>query len=337
MSSTLISLSNKLINFFFIFLTIISILNGIKLNNSEKKQFEYFKNIKETLPELRVKKDIIWILLDEYAAPSSLRSQFYFKDWLVDSLEKRKFFIFDSLPSRYDVTIWSINSIFNLDYTIVPKNFMFAAKYLTQIKWVKSLQKQGYLFNNFDFLSIADSKGISKVSYYFFPTDYSQQILYNSIFFSAWYYIIEPKEKIIDNYNQKIIKEATEILKERRNSIQFTWIHLLIPHPPYYKDAKGKINKDPVVNPNRRSQEEAKKQYINFLSYGNKIILNLLNQIPEWEKKTIIISGDHGARMYLSHEDPRRFATFAAIYYPKMDTSELKQIKYLQQIPFYLH
>ncbi len=336
-STRLISLSNKLTNFFIFSLILFTIFNGISINNSENKYYENLQNKKVNFSPLKNKQDIIWILLDEYAAPASLRTQFHFKDELIDSLHKRNFFVFDSLPSRYDVTIWSINSIFNCDDSIAATNFMFAAKYLNESKWVSQLQNQGYTYNNFDFLAIAGSRGISHVSNYFFPSKYLQQILNNTFFIGAWYYLAEPKEKMIDVYNQQIIQESLAKLKEKRNEPQFTWIHLLIPHPPYYKDANGNINKNPVINPTRASREEANNQYIDFLQYGNKVTLNILNQIPDWQHKTIIISGDHGARMFLPSGDPHRFATFAAIYYPGMDTAELKQIKFLQQIPFHLH
>ena len=336
-SKKLIFLSNKLLNFFFISITFFVLLNGVKTYNNELRHFEIMQNEKTNLPITKYKHDIIWILLDEYAAPSTLRTQFHFKDWLVDSLEKRKFFVFDSLPSRYDGTILSLNSLFNLDDTITPSSNMYAAKYLNKSRWIQYLKVDGYTFNSFDFLTISGSIGISNVSLYFFQNKYSLQILNNSFFFSAWYYLIEPKEKIIDGYNKIVAEKSLALLKSKKNAPQFTWIHLLIPHSPFYKDENGNINNNPVINPNRSTHAEANKQYINYLSYGNKIALNLLTQIPDWENKTIIISGDHGARMFLQNGDTRRFVTFAAIYFPKMDSTELKQIKYLQQIPLHIH
>ena len=72
------------------------------------------------------------------------------------------------------------------------------------------------------------------------------------------------------------------------------------------------------------------------MQYGNAVVLDLIKHIPNWQNKTIIISGDHGARLFLKDNDPHRYATFCAIYATDADSSKLKGIRYLQQIPFFI-
>ena len=328
-------LFNKLTNIFVLLLTFFVLVSGlyiyIKERNHQKREPSSFQ-----ITTIKPKRDIIWILLDEYSSQSYLSNQFHFHNYLIDSLTKRKFFIFDSIPSRYDFTINSLNSLFNFDDSIEPTNYMYSAKYLSQSRWIKTLQKDGYQFNNLDFLKFEGINKKIELSF-FFPYEYFNQIIYNTFFYSFWYFFVTPKEILIDKYNLTIIKHLQNSIALTNNGPTFTWAHLLIPHVPYYRDQNGNINTHPIINTARSSQKEITKQYLNYLQYGNKIVLSLLNQIPNWQNKIIIVSGDHGARMFLANGAPQRFATFAAIYYPGMDTAELKKIKYLQQIPFYLH
>ena len=276
------------------------------------------------------KKDIIWILLDEKGAPSAMESQFQFHDWLLDSLRGKGFYVFDSLPSRYNGTIFSINSLFNLDDTIKPTDFMHAANTLKNNKWVTELKKQDYHFRSFDFLQIDSNKG--KGALCLFPDNYINQILFGTAFPGIWAKI----SKNVDTYNSKIISELSKEVQQKHNYPQFIWSHLLIPHSPIFRNEKGTLLEHPIYNESLIDSTEIKEKYKKYNFYGNTVVLNILNKIPDWKNKIIVISGDHGARILVSKNDPRQFTTFAAIYTPNKDTAELKKIKYLQQIPIHL-
>ena len=199
---------------------------------------------------------------------------------------------------------------------------------------MNNLQKTGYEFVNLDFLNI----GAHPKFFYLgiFPDNYTDQILTESVFTILSGRISERK-MLFDNYNQKVINAFKLNVVKKRTKPVFIWTHLLIPHKPFYRDANGNINKSPVVDLKSSSHSIVSSQYIGYLNYGNKVLLEMLNEIPDWKNKTIIISGDHGARMIIPNNDPRRKQTFGAIYYPGMDKKELSKIKYMQQIPFHLH
>lgn len=325
---------NQLVNVFVLVLIGLILINGITTRHDEEKHAAVITDKK--LPSLKIKgnKDIIWLLLDEYASPSSLKSQFNFKDPLVDSLKNRNFYVFDKLRSRSDVTLYSLNSLFNLDDSIPAKSYMYAGNYLKNSIWVKHMEKQGYQFISLDFLTIGGHQKSADLQ--IFPDSYLEQISSNSIltYFDA---INARGKKPFDDYNLQTIKTLANTIKVKYPGPTFIWAHLLLPHPPFYRDAAGNLNKKPVENIQMASSAEITKQYTSYLSYGNKIILKTLNEIPDWRNKIIIISGDHGARMLISADDPRRKQPFGAIYYPGMDTKELATIKYVQQIPFHLH
>jgi len=329
----LIPLINKTVNLFFVFMIIVNLIIGFD-NFIKETNHSTLKAKKDGQPiKIEHKKDIIWILMDEYGAPSYLKNEFRFYNPLLDSLKKRRFFTFDSLASRSDYTIYSLSSLFNLDDSILPSNDMYASLYLRKSTMVEQLKNLGYSFTNLDFIDIYNQHKIAKLP--FFSDTYFSQIINHTIFSKIILSLIRP----LDNYNNQVIAELNNTVKNNYQKPNFTWAHLLIPHSPYLRNSDGELNKNPIFNtsPIYTQKNEIINQYLNYLLYGNTIILKILNQIPDWQNKIIIISGDHGARMFLKDGDPRRFATFAAIYYPGMDTMELKQIKYLQQIPFHLH
>ena len=167
----------------------------------------------------------------------------------------------------------------------------------------------------------------------FYPDNYINQILVNTAFPIIWFKLFGN----IDMYNIKILQSLKDIVLKINSTPVFIWAHLLIPHSPFYRDENGKVNEKIISNPSISPPEEVSQEYKKYVFYGNNIVLDILKKIPEWKNKTIVISGDHGARMLLNTGDQRRFATFAAIYYRGMDTAELKQIRYLQQIPFHIH
>ena len=85
---------NPVFNVFSFILIGMTILSGIRLGYREKKHLNVLYS--RFLPSFEIKNnnDLIWILLDEYAAPASLRTQFKFHNSLVDSLTRKGFFCF---------------------------------------------------------------------------------------------------------------------------------------------------------------------------------------------------------------------------------------------------
>ncbi len=326
--------SNTVINIFSFFLLSIILITGIisaRKENGHAANKYYAK-----IPIMQHKNDIIWILLDEYAAPAYMRNQLQFHNNLVDSLRSKNFYVFDSLASRFDQTIYSLNALFNLDDSIPVSNYQYAAHYLKQSKWVEQIESQGYSFINLDFLNIGGKEKFMNIN--MFPDNYTEKIFNNSLFAIIVNKIKGVDDKMrIDNYNNQVILELTKTVQQKSATPRFIWSHLLIPHLPFYRNANGSMNPKYIVDPFLSSKDELSKQYLNYVSYANNIILKILAQIPDLQQKTIIISGDHGVRMLLPKVDRRRFSTFAAIYSPEMDTAELKQIKYLQKIPCHFH
>lgn len=323
---------NPVFNVFIFVLTGLTIVSGLRVLQKENRHMTILNGRK--FPSFNIKSDLIWILLDEYTDPVSLKSQFKADNYLVDSLKLKGFFVFDTLHSRSDTTVYSVGSLFNLDDNIPIANYNYATNYLNQSILVKNLQRGGYDFVNLDFFNIG---GHPKLSYLrIFPDKFVDQIISGSVF-AVLMEKFNEEAMPFDSYNQKVINAFKSNVLIKRTKPIFIWAHLLIPHAPFYRDANGNLNKFPVLDIKAAPPSTATRQYINYLNYANKVVLKMLNEIPDWKNKTIIISGDHGARMLVPANDPRRKQTFGAIYYPGMDKKELSKIKYMQQIPFHLH
>jgi len=335
LSYAIVNSFNKVINSFLLICSLVSLINGITIYRKERAhQLFLQKSGKELNAGNNSKHDIIWILMDEYGAPACLKSELQFNDLLVDSLKQRGFWVSDSMPSRSDLTILSINSLFNLDDTIPPANFMYAAKYLKQGEWVTQLNSTGYKFTALDFLDMPQNNVLKKLPY--FPYDYFDQLVYGTLLWSLNETFLYHNDAF-DSYNQGVAQEVCKVVNKKETRPQFIWAHLLIPHMPFCRDKDGVFIKK-TANYKLAKEEEISKEYLDYLVYGNSVVLKLLNSIPDIKNKTIIISGDHGFRFpYLGAHNPVRKATFCAVYYPGMDTTELNGIRYLQQIPFHLH
>ena len=322
-------------NIFLIIITIINIINGLVI---EKKEWEYLRiNENKNIEFSKSEKpdDIIWILLDAYASTPYLQRQLYFHNFFSEDLQTKRFFVIDSIPSRYDLTLFSINSIFNLDDSILHSSFSYTQNSLKNNIYYKELRKENYSFFSYDFLDFPIKSEVDPNFFTIFPKNYYEQIFVNSLI-PIIQTKLTPVNKQINTYNTEIFPEAIKKINAQHSNKRFFWIHALMPHPPFLKDSLGndiQTNFDINSSSNKKAADSL---YCNYLAYANKVVLRFLDSIKDWQNKTIIISGDHGYRLGLKANNPYRFATFAAIYYPNMDTADLKKIKYLQQIPLHL-
>jgi hypothetical protein len=103
---------------------------------------------------------------------------------------------------------------------------------------------------------------------------------------------------------------------ERTNAPKFVYTHLMIPHDPYYYDSKGNIvSLEKIIMAGKAGPQN----YLEYLQYGNKKILELIDYILENSPTppVIMILSDHGYRNYKVKSDRRYdFMNLNAIYLP---------------------
>ena len=98
---------------------------------------------------------------------------------------------------------------------------------------------------------------------------------------------------------------------------QFSYIHLISPHPPFVFDAEGNPNYPPDFWNEQREYpyDNYQKGYIGQMTYLNKKVLTAIDTILA-ESETppiIVIQGDHGAWMQPKN---LRMWIFNAYYFP---------------------
>ncbi|MDB5230375.1 MAG: Sulfatase [Chitinophagaceae bacterium] len=322
---------NEIGNTFFIIISVLFIFRGITENRKRVIIDSARIHIDGQL-KAKEKPNIIWILMDEYGSPEVLKTRFAFSNPLVEDLRKRNFYVFSTIQSRYNITLYSINCIFNFDDSIVPRGFYNAERLLNENAFVPTLQKAGYNFINLSFFDIGNNQKIENRSG--FPNDYFDMDTAGTLFsllYGEWKF----SQKNCDAFNQLLLERLNDTLETKTQSPKFIWAHFLIPHAPFCRTANGSSQRDVAYS--GYDSGFIKNRYTGYIGYANRILDSLLDQHPSLLKSIIIISGDHGPRFLFIKENAVQYSPMAAIYLPiKYDTTRLARLRYISQIPQFI-
>ena len=146
---------NRVLNTFFIIAIVISLSNGYMIITKEKDNQNHL-SINWNSNRIKIlsnRPNIIWLLLDEYASTPQFKQMGY-ENKFGDSLRKRGFYVFDSISTRSNGTLFSVNGIFNLDDTSKIENFQYAGHYLENNNLISKLKLNNYAISIFDFLKM---------------------------------------------------------------------------------------------------------------------------------------------------------------------------------------
>ena len=298
--------------------TIDSIQNGYK-HISESLGY----NINE------VQKPIILIVLDEYSSPNELYK--IVKDSSVynfsNSLKSKGWEVRNSSYTYESSTIHSISSLFNFNLskdslydnqnteTIVSKKMLKAAL-------LDSLSGKGVAFNNYGIFHIGNTKPLTQL--YLFPTSFAEHFLIRTTYAEeknkSGNFKIKNLVKSYGNifeHNAYILNNLPVILKENKNKKSFTYVHLFIPHAPFYYGEEFPVKH--VIN---------FENYFSFWKFTNTKIEALLDSINKQGNYRIILTGDHGYRRN-EHKENYHYSFTA---FKGFDSTALKQIESIQDI-----
>ena len=288
-----------------------------------------YKHISESLGSNinEVQKPIILIVLDEYSSPNELYK--IVKDSSVynfsNNLKKYGWEVRNSSYTYESSTIHSISSLFNFNLskdslydkqnteTIVSKKMMKA-------ELLDSLSSKGVAFNNYGIFHIGNTKPLTQL--YLYPTSFAEHFLIRTTY-------AEEKNKsdnfkiknLVNNYgnileyNSYILNNLPVILKENKNKKSFTYVHLFIPHAPFYYGEEFPVKH--VIN---------FENYFSFWKFTNTKIEALLDSINKQGNYRIILTGDHGYRRN-EHKENYHYSFTA---FKGFDSTSLKQIESIQ-------
>jgi hypothetical protein len=287
------------------------------------------------------KPDIYYIIIDACGSPSTL-ARFYNYDNsdFVHYLEQKGFYIALNTRSNYGRTKHCLPSTLNMRYLDFLSEKLDADFYDDRIPFeliqqnnvVHSLKQQlGYKF-------VSVSSGFS-------PTDYNR---YADINITDGWGSQDNLSLVnltllagLDNQlfiirNQARAKRLCGIRAlDRIKSIpgpKFVFLHILMPHPPYYFGANGELL---PLGENILEGPYVPAKYIALLQFTQKqicIIIDKLLAKNDANQPIIILQGDHGpAYTYLDEQHlsseffQERFHPLNAYYFPDRDTKDLYQ------------
>ena len=278
--------------------------------------------------------DIFFIIPDQYAGYTSLKDVFDFDNTdFENQLRARGFHIAKSSISNYNFTPFSVASTLNMELLSLKKgqqNFNtvgYSYEVIRNSRVLKFLSASGYRFYNcsiFDFDDQPAHKytaflpyGIKLVTAQTFSKrladDFRQDVLDGKLGLKKL-----QKKIAYDNlhFNDTIMAITAKIATEKIKEPKFVYTHLMMPHYPYYFDSKG--NPAPIEKLGGLNRVNA-NDYIEYLQYGNKKLLELTDKILSGSASPpiIIILSDHGFRHPEKNADPAYdFINLNAVYFP---------------------
>lgn len=296
-------------------------------NNSGLNGFTSIpSNSKDKLP------DVYLIIADEYAGNKDLIDICGFDNKkFIDSLRANNFFVADNSRSNYNYTIYSMASMLNMDYLKLTAgqtkraDHSFVLKEIFNNKIVNLLRAQGYDFYNFSSFDMSGQPSENNSSFIPSRTElFTSQTLYNRLRKDVWLNLALKfkfqkviKESLFQNmnYNAHVYDQTKRTILSKATAPKFVYTHLELPHYPYYYDSTGKMYSYEEI---MKDAPGNTKNYVQYLKYTNKQLLELVDAILKQRGKPpiIILMSDHGYRCFPDGKEPYAFKNFFSVYLP---------------------
>jgi hypothetical protein len=321
------------------------------------------------------KPDIYYLLLDRYTNSDILKSNFnYDNSDLLNFLSSQGFVNRQPASSNYPFTTPSVSSTMAMNYLPEFKDMFKNDKgwqtlfpyrsILNDPPVAQTLKQNGYTYNQvsswWDFTRLrvkADNNPtksfrLNVLGAHFYLSDVQRDILHKSVFspwlkkgisFGHWpvlKYDLDRNPQ--ENFNAQM--ESLKNIASRGDKTQpnFTFAHVLAPHPPYIFDQNGSWpSYDNEANDNGIPE---KTKYTNELNYLNKRIKDTVSYIRQQSPNAVVfIQADEGpypaefrGEITAQHnynpinlplgDMKQKFGILASYYMPGVDSSEVKNI-----------
>lgn len=291
------------------------------------------------------KPDIYFLVFDMYANSKVLKSFWNYDNALDTYLDSAGFYRAKNSTSNYNYTVFSIGSLFNMDYhaqNITYTNAFRSSSAMLRFQdneLSRILQKEGYEFRNYSWFYLhADAPRVAP----FVLTDPKELIAAQTFWFRfrtdvGWKFsFLQKKVERKELLTPFFLKECTDNLERVRKSYEgiraasadssgkpvFLYAHFLMPHAPFLFDSTGRL----------REQMDwlstSHDYYLQQLKYTNSMIRDLTTHLIKEAKRPriIIVQSDHGYRNYNAKDNlPRsvEFDNLNALYFPDRNYSGL--------------
>jgi hypothetical protein len=298
----------------------------IRLSDNVQFHPESVKNNKE-LPS------IYYIVFDSYTNFESLKKYWnYDNSELREFLSERNFYIAEKSRSTYNQTHFTLASTLNLSYleyesfkelTIAHYPNLF--NLIKNNKLIKVLESAGYKIRNYSLFDISN-----KPKFYRFDVIDEPGFFQNTLFkpfidiglIGSLFELTFHSDQYSYRTNIEMTEQLVGFASNKNQSPYFAYVHFMIPHSPYYFDAKGSL-----MHYTYASDQSDMWKYLEQLKYTNKILMKIVEHILTnlEHKPVIIIQGDHGFRRLKDKKEQgaESHSMLNAFYFPDGDYNVL--------------
>ncbi len=340
---------NKIILQFFAYLNLLLVLLtlmqfALSVKNIKECFRTHHQIIRFSKPILNRTPSIYFILFDEYPGTVSLKEYYQFgNEALIDHLRQHDFHVFDTMNSNYDKTIYSINSILNLQYldmaSYLPVN-RYAAylKNFTSIKrnvLTSFLEKQGYRIHNLSLFDLGSHQATS--SYPLLKTSnepLQKNMFHNKLKDDLLWKLYSGKFRVpflydryllhVHHQNNEIIKQTIAGSAKKNQQPFFHYAHLLMPHEPIFTDSNGKL----YDMEREQHLTDISRKGLDYLKYTNRRMMQLSDTLVKNDPGAIIILlSDHGYGDTPETQRKLHCNNFMAIHLPDADYARIGKLR----------
>ncbi len=287
--------------------------------------------------------DIYLIVLDSYTREDVLKEMYGLDNQpFVNALSNLGFYVAPCSLSNYSHTPLSLSSMLNMDYhqnmdpAFPPKGYNDLPRYYELVKHNlvrANLEELGYktvsivayqpiVWNDADVYYPTDPEYVASKKGVSYLTQFERMLGRKTVLKPLFDIAINRQYNLTipSNYPYEDQVRIHWYLFEKLNEIieipgpKFVFIHINIPHPPFYFHADGSIIENPKILsweggiPWRDSMDE----YAEAVEYVNSQILPFIEKLVQSDTPPmIILQGDHG------YDVPNRLAILNAYFLPE--------------------
>lgn len=318
--------------------------NNHLLDNRFSTYYQAEKNT--SLPDTS-KPDIYFLVFDALPSTAAMQNAWNFNNNTLDSfLLNKNFYVVPRSKSNYNLTVLSVSSTLNMDYTPPldlyqdeTKMYFKASASLLDNSLVRYLNGAGYDIKQYQPVSFVNKDWNGNL---FFSEmlymNYFYQTLPGRVYRDVGWNFSQPKTKFIkkqdfsyyekrNNDHRNDLLQTTLLIKNscamNKPKPQFVYAHYQLPHDPYIYDSLGNLK--PAEKTITYKEEEQPAAFIEQVKFANKIIQQLVTHIKQTNKPNtvIIIEGDHGFRNIYGKKGYMIYDNFSAFYFPDRNYKDL--------------
>jgi hypothetical protein len=273
---------------------------------------------------------------------------------LDSSLKEKGFHVVQNPKSNYNRTAFSIASTLNFDYLqnvnnlskASPEKYSKALLTIKNARVLKFFNQNQYKFYNLSIFDFEDNRSIHKENFLSLPE--KNIFLHNTLIerfrrdalwnFTSGKLSIKLFKDLFDKndndvvgdqilkrkFNNVVVDSVQRISEEQSISPKFVYAHFYLPHPPFFYNSNGELNKiNEVVT---KKSFRNKNLFLSYLQFTNNIILEVCSNILKKDSTSLIIlESDHGFTDFecAPTETSLDFKNYIAFYFPDRNYSSV--------------